>query len=71
METGQFIGLCVFIMVTAGILRTLYEHHLLNKNPEAWRAMKAAQEDAKERKRKAMGSAAMGGISIARMFLKK
>ena len=71
MDTSTFIVLGIAIMFVSGVARALYEHNLLKTNPESWRAMKAAQEDKAERKRKAMGSAAVGGLRIARMFLKK
>jgi hypothetical protein len=70
-STNLFWGICIGGIVLAGLCKSLYSHHMLKTNPEAWRAMKAAEEDAKERKRNAVGKTLLGGAQIARMFWRR
>jgi hypothetical protein len=71
LSDGATWALFIVGVIVLGGGNAIYQFYLLTRHPEAWRAMKAAEQEAKDRKRKALGGAAMTGINIARLFLKK
>ncbi len=67
-------AMCILVsfgIVLANVLRAIHEQQLLRKNPEAYKALKETQAMEKFKRRQTMGSAAMGGIKIARMFMRR
>jgi hypothetical protein len=71
MSTTEVWTWLIVLACIGGACKAISDRRLLLKNPEAWRAKKAAEEDAKERKRNAAGKAVGGAFKIASMFLKK
>ncbi len=78
METGQFIGLCIIVMVIAGVGKALYEQYLLHTNPEAWAKKRLveleqqrAEEEAKALRSEQFRRNVGLGATIARWFLPK
>jgi hypothetical protein len=66
----RFVGICILIIVIVGLCKSVYSHYVLMNNPEAWKAMQAAEEDKAARKREAVGRASFGLFKIFQLWRK-
>jgi hypothetical protein len=69
-----FFAVCLLVtilMAVHKVKRDQQELEILKRNPKAWRAMKERKDAAAERKRQAMGGAALTGTKIALWLLKR
>jgi hypothetical protein len=67
---GNVVWILIFIIFLVGVCKSIYSHYILMNNPEAWKAMQAAEEDKAARKREAVGRASFGLFKIFQLWRK-